>query len=157
MFSFIEDTFGSIWSLSCLAYWCLMDFCRAPDIHTGAYFPLPPRFLSIIRLCDYPYSWLWRCLVDFDKLFIVHQISTLGHIPLSPMRLCLGSGTRMDDHCLLFTSWLWYRILYWGIFPSFSLSILEVETVASLVLDWVLAQSFRRSTVLGPPYMDLLR
>ena len=26
MLSLMEDTFGSIWSLSCLTYWCLMDF-----------------------------------------------------------------------------------------------------------------------------------
>ena len=90
----------------------LADYCWAEDswlmmldssfgcalyIHTRAYFPLPPRFLSVIRRCDYPYSWLWRCLIDFDRFFIVRQISILGHIPLSLIRFCLGSGMRMDD------------------------------------------------------------
>ena len=50
---FMEDTFGSIWSLSYLTYWCLMDFwvwrqliddirfilLSTSNIHTGAYFP----------------------------------------------------------------------------------------------------------------------
>ena len=50
---FMEDTFGSIWSLSYLTYWCLMDFwvwrqfiddigfilLSTSDIHTGAFSP----------------------------------------------------------------------------------------------------------------------
>ena len=98
--------------------WLMMldsSFGCASYIHTGAYFPLPPRFLPVIVY-----------------------------------------GTRMDDWWRLFSLWLWHQASYWGIFPYF-LSILEIETVTSLVLNWVLAQSFRRSTVSGPPYMDLLR
>ena len=75
------------------------SFGCALDIHTGAYLPLPPRFLVVVGWYGYPYLWLWRCLIDFDIFFIVHQISILGHIPLSMMRLCSDSDARMDDHC----------------------------------------------------------
>ena len=68
--------------------------------NTGAYFPLTLKSLVVVRLYGYPWFWLFRrlidvdrwlidvdrCLVDVDKFFIVHQISILGHIPLSSMR-----------------------------------------------------------------------
>ena len=44
-----------------------------------------------------------------------------------------------------------------GHIAPFSLSILEIRTMTNLVLDWVLVWGFRRLTVSGPPYMDLLR
>ena len=58
MFSFMEDTFGSIWSLSCLAYWCFDGFLGLETVH-----------------------WGYRI-----HHFVVHQTSTLGHI--SPSRDC---------------------------------------------------------------------
>ena len=73
------------------------SFCCALDTHTGAYFHLSPRFLVVVGWYGYPYSWLWRCLIDFDILFIIHRISILGHILLSLSRFCLHSGMRMDD------------------------------------------------------------
>ena len=42
------------------------------------------------------YRDVWLFLTD--SLLCI-RLSTLGHIPLSLMRLCLDSGTRMDDHC----------------------------------------------------------
>ena len=83
-------------------------FDCASNIHIGAYFPISPRFLVVVGWYGYPYSWLYTCLMDFDRFFIVHQISILGRIHLSLMRLCLGNGTEMDDHCWSFTSWLWH-------------------------------------------------
>ena len=166
-------------SLSCLVYRCLLDFwvgdsslmmldssfCCASDIHTRAFFPFALRSLVMVRLCGYPWSWSLRCLInvigwliDVDKclvddvmFFIVYQISILGHIPLSLMRLyldgwtlwvvclrtptldtilrhttllmrfCFHSGMRMDDWCWLFASWLWHQILSRDIFLYFLL------------------------------------
>ena len=145
MLSLMEDTFGSIWSLSCLAYWCLIDFWVwrqfIEDIgfvlwlciiysHWGIFPPsleIPICYcavwLSLFMVIEM-FGWFWQTLYCTSDIHtraysplldeIVHRwmiivgclshnfdirLSTLGHIPLSSMRLCLGSGTRMDDHC----------------------------------------------------------
>ena len=81
----------------------------------------------------------------------------LGHILLPLMRFCLCSSTRMDDRCWLFTSWLWYQTLYWGIFSPSSLRILGIEATSSLILDWALVWDFQWYMILGPSHTILLR
>ena len=44
-----------------------------------------------------------------------------------------------------------------GHISPFSLSILEIETGASLVLDYALVYDFQRLTISGPPYIVFLR
>ena len=44
-----------------------------------------------------------------------------------------------------------------GHISPFSLSILEIETTTSLVLDYALVYDFQRLMISGPPYMVLLR
>ena len=186
MFSLIGNTFGSIWFLS-LAWhvdvWWIFEFednllmlsnssfCCTLDIHTGAYFPFTLRSLIVVGLCGYPWSWLLRCLIDVNRwlidvdrclvgdvtFFVVYHISILGHIPLLIDEVWLGSSTRMNDRCWSFTSWLWHQILYWGIFPPSSLSILGIEVVANLISDWALVWDFRWFMISGPSYMVLLR
>ena len=82
--------------------WLMMldsPFGCALDIHTGAY---PPFFWDSYLLLDsmtifiHGYRDVWLFLTD--SLLCI-RLSTLGHIPFSLMRLCLDSGTRMDDHC----------------------------------------------------------
>ena len=71
-------------------------FGCALDIHTGAY---PPFFRGSYLLLDdmtifiHGYRDVWLILTN--SLLCI-RLSTLGHIPLSSMRFCLGSGMRMD-------------------------------------------------------------
>ena len=93
-------------SLLCTRYPCwgiFPPFFKVPSYCWTVWLPL----FMVIELFD-----------DLDRFFTVHQKSILGHIPLSSIRLYLGSGTRMDDQCWLFTSRLRHHTLYWGIFSS---------------------------------------
>ena len=100
--------------------WLMMldsSFGCASYIHTGAY--SPPSSEILICYCI-RYEDGWSLLVcsphDFDI-----RLSTLGHIPLSLMRLYLGSDMRMDDGWSLLVCLphdFDIRYPYWGIFPS---------------------------------------
>ena len=97
MFSFKEDTFGSIWSLSCLTYWCLMDFWvwrqLIDDVgfilwlcirysHWGI-FPRPPEipicycavWLSLFMVIEM-FGWFWQ------TLYCTSDIHTGAYSPL---------------------------------------------------------------------------
>ena len=75
------------------------SFGCASYIHTGAYSPFfrgSYLLLDDMTIFIHGYRDVWLILTD--SLLCI-RLSTLGHIPLSSMRLCLDSGTRMDDHC----------------------------------------------------------
>ena len=119
-------------SLSCLVYQSLLDFwvgdsplmildssfCCASDIHTVAYFPFAMRSLVVVGLCGYPWSWSLRCLIDVMRrlidvdrclvddvmFFILYQISILGHISLSLMRLCIDEWLLLVVYLMISTS-----------------------------------------------------
>ena len=190
VFSYGKYFWKHLVSLSYLVYRCLLDFwvgdnqlimldssfCCALDIHTGAYFPFALRSLVVVGLCGYPWSWSLRCLIDVIKwlidvdrclvndvmFFIVYQISILGHIPLSSMRLyedgwsllvvflmtptsdtILGHTVLLDE--ILFVWWYedgWLMLVVYlmtltldlilGHISPFSFSILEIGTTTNL-------------------------
>ena len=112
-------------------------FGCAFDIHTGAYLPLSPRFLVVFGLCGYPihgYRDAWWILIG--SLLCI-RYPYWGIFP-SPLRDLFGQW--YEDGWLMSVVDLMTLIsdLILGYISLFSLSILKIETVASLVLDWVL-------------------
>ena len=95
--------------------------------------------------------------MDLDRFFIMHQISILGAYSLFLVEIFFAQW--YEDGWLMLIIYLMTLTL--GLIlehiSPFSLSILEIETMASLVLDYALVYDFRRSTISGLPYMVLLR
>ena len=126
----------------CIAGWSLLVVyltSSTSDIHTRAYSLLLGKIVFGQQYIDG-----WSLLVVYLTTLTLDII--LGHIPLSLMRLCIDGWSLLVVYLMNLTS-----DLILGHISSFSLSILKIETVASLVLDWVLVWSFRRLTVSGPP------
>ena len=183
VFSYGRYFWKHLVSLSCLAYdvWWIFEFgdsslmisdssfCRASDIHIRAYYPFSLRFLVVVG--RYPY---WRIFLspwwDCVRAAIHKWMNIVGCLPHNfDIGYHIGAYSPLFGE-ILFGQWYedgWYVLVIYlttlisdlilGHISPFSLSILEIETMAILVLYGVLVWSFWRLAVSELSYMDLLR